>query len=182
MYCIEPDRYAYESLLMNIRLNALNNVVPFHLALSDRDGLIRMASTGSLGDTMTSLLASQEGKQVLTVPCLSWGSFLECFAPEPITFMKIDIEGAESSCCSPAMKEYLVRNKPVLYLSTHAPFFSVEERRARLQSLRDILALYDGCLTSDMKHASTDVLFSRDVMDGYPALLFYDKATRPDLH
>ena len=180
VYCIEPDRYAYESLLMNIRLNGLNNVVPFHLALSDRDGMARMASTGTLGDTMTSLLARQEGKQVLTVPCLSWSSFLDCFHPEVITVMKIDIEGAEFMLL-PAMREYLSRNKPVLYLSTHAPFFRMDERRKKLQTLADILSLYDGCLTSDMKHASPDALFSEDVMDGYPALLFYDTATRPDL-
>ena len=180
VYCFEPDRFAYESLLKNIRLNAMTNIVPFHIALSDSDGLVEMASRGNLGDTMTSLLADKSGKQTITVPCISWSTFLTTFQPHVIDVLKIDTEGAEFMLL-PAMREYLAEHRPALYLSTHAPFLPAETRLQHLQQLMEILRVYDRCMTSHLVPATHDVLTSQEALEGYPAYLFFDSAKRPDL-
>jgi FkbM family methyltransferase len=180
VYCFEPDRFAYESLLKNIRLNAMTNVVPFHVALSDSDGLVDMASRGNLGDTMTSLLADKTGKQIITVPCISWDTFLATFRPPVMDVLKIDTEGAEFMLI-PAMSEYLAEHRPVLYLSTHAPFLTEETRLLRLQQLIEVLRVYDRCATANLVPATHDVLLSQETLEAYPAYLFFDSKKRPDL-
>lgn len=142
--CLEPDREAYRYLLQNIRLNRLENVMPFNLGLSAETGMARMASPrGKRGDSMTSLLTA-DNKNSMEVLCLNWQSWFELAGNPDIGSIKMDIEGGEFDLL-PTMQEYLERNKPNLYLSLHPHLIEDGDGRYEaMNSLVEVLGVY-GC-------------------------------------
>jgi FkbM family methyltransferase len=141
VYCFEPDRLAFRYLLLNLQRNGMNNVLPFNLALSAEDRTRSMASPrGKSGDSMTSLLTpgGRNGQEVL---CLSWQTWLSCLAEPDLDFIKMDIEGGEYALL-PAMAEYLVSNKPRLYLSLHPHLLEPELRSTRMSEVVEIVSHY----------------------------------------
>ncbi len=147
VYCLEPDRVAYQYLLQNIELNRLENIVPSHLALSFANGLSRMSSPrGKRGDSMTSLIRP-DGKRGQEVLCLVWQQWLELVGVPPFDTIKMDIEGGEFALL-PTMKDYLAENRPKLFLSLHPHLLPETERLAEMGQLVDILGIYGVCYDS----------------------------------
>jgi len=142
VFAFEPDPVAYRYLLENITNNSLTNVRAFNLALAATAGVSEIHSFGTkLGDSMSSLLPQAEGSSgwpVTRVTIDTLVNELGCAKPD---FMKIDIEGGEFELL-PALRSHLERWKPVLYLSLHAPFLPVEQRRDRLARLAQALDFY----------------------------------------
>ena len=144
VYCLEPDRVAYQYLLRNIQLNGLENTLPFHLALSAENGLRRMSSPrGKRGDSMTSLIRP-DGKQAQEVLCLRWQQWLELVGKPRFDTIKMDIEGGEFALL-PTMKEYLAENTPNLFLSVHPHLLPEAERFEEMCRLTEILSVYGAC-------------------------------------
>ena len=56
VYCIEPDPYAYEKLLTNIRLNKILNIIPVQCAIHSMNGVINLGCPDGLGKSATSAL------------------------------------------------------------------------------------------------------------------------------
>lgn len=173
VYAFEPDPTAYSYLLMNLRLNQVANVHPANIALMPEDGSIQMASFGTeAGDSMTSALKSG-GVGSTTALGLSWATWqrLTC-APAP-TFVKMDIEGAEFSLV-PSLYDLFATQRPLLYLSTHAPYLPVAERVRKLTILRDGLTMYRNCLDEHMQPVSHDELLSLATQGNFRSFLFAD--------
>lgn len=147
VYCLEPDRVAYQYLLQNVQLNSLENILSSHLALSFENGLSRMSSPrGKRGDSMTSLIRP-DGKRVQEVLCLVWQQWLELVGAPRIDIIKMDIEGGEFALL-PTMKDYLAENRPKLFLSLHPHLLPETERFEEMGRLVDILSVYGACYDS----------------------------------
>lgn len=147
VFCLEPDRVAYMYLLANLKLNKLDNVIAFNMAVSDKSGLARMASPrGKRGDSMTSLLYPQ-GDYGMDVVVIAWQQWLELAEYQVFSSIKIDIEGGEFALL-PAMQSYLQRHKPVLYLSLHPHLLPTTQRQLEMARLVDLLKpIYGGVLS-----------------------------------
>ncbi|MFC3616712.1 FkbM family methyltransferase [Lutimaribacter marinistellae] len=152
VWCFEPDPVAFRHLAWNIELNGLHNVSAFAAALSTQVGIARMASLGGeAGDSMTSLLADgAHGHDVLT---LGWDQFAGAVDLSGVALVKMDIEGAEFAVL-PALLDWLRQHRPVLYLSTHAPFLPEGDRANAMAGLAEALSFY-GSITDETGHPAS---------------------------
>ncbi len=150
--CFEPDPIAYQYLLSNIQLNNLKNVAPYNIALSDQTGIQKMGSLGKeLGDSMTSLLSSSTTENdSFNAFTLQWDSFLKFSSLKEINFIKIDIEGAEFFLL-PTLETFLIQHKPIVYLSTHAPFLDTSNRKKEMEKIVSIMRIYKNCYNSNLE-------------------------------
>jgi FkbM family methyltransferase len=172
--CFEPDPFAYEYLLTNLRLNGARNVLPFHLALGESDGMKKIGSFGEeLGDSRTSLLPTNRPGAVAEVLCLTWESWLSLTGQGAVDLLKIDIEGGEFSFV-PTLKRYLERHKPVVYLSTHAPYLEQGARREGMQRLFDSLGMYRRCCNERMETVESQEFVSDAALGSFSSYVFMD--------
>jgi FkbM family methyltransferase len=172
--CFEPDPVAYQYLLWNIRLNELHNVLPVNIALADRNALMKMASFGdSLGDSMTSLLNSDSKKGEIDVLALTWKTWMDFAKTETPSFLKIDIEGGEFALLT-SIKDYLSENKPIIYLSTHAPYLDVNQRKEQMSRVVDVMAIYSTCLNEHLERIKIKELMGDDVLGHFHSYVFFD--------
>lgn len=141
VFCMEPDRAAYMYLLQNIKLNKLDNVMPFHFALAPEERIGRMASPrGKQGDSMTSLLTPDRANS-MEVLCISWSGWLNLLGNPVIDSLKMDIEGGEFALL-PTMAQYLRENRPGFYLSLHPHLLKEQARHRAMEEVVDVLACY----------------------------------------
>lgn len=117
VFAFEPDQVAYRSLVQNLELNRIENVVPYPIAVADRWKGMNFGSKGVFGDSMSGEMWAQKGGR--QVPAISLEAVVLDLAPN---FIKIDIEGGERTIfdnCALALTEM----KPTIHLSLHTPFF-----------------------------------------------------------
>lgn len=170
--CFEPDIIAYRYLIWNIELNELHNVKPYNIALADRNAIMRMASLGSsLGDSMTSLLNADQKKGAIDVLALTWDKWLNISETKRVDFIKIDIEGGEFALL-PTMKDYLLEYRPIVYLSTHAPFIDIGIRKEQMQHIVEVMKIYNTCLNENMDPMPIDRLYGEDAMSNLCSFVF----------
>ena len=163
VFCLEPDRVAYMYLLQNLKLNKLENVLPFNLALSAHDALGRMASPrGKRGDSMTSLL-KPDGAAGMEVLCLSWPTWLGLAGMPVFGVIKMDIEGGEFSLL-PAMAEYLATLTPALYLSLHPHLLPENERFEAMSRVVAVLQSYGTILDESGKRQELSSLLEAQAL------------------
>jgi FkbM family methyltransferase len=173
VYCLEPDPFAYECLLRNIRMNRLWNVIPFHFALGSANGPRRMAIFGGqLGNSRTSFLASGESKEQIETACIRWSSWIDLAGIEQVTFLKMDIEGGEFEVL-PTMRDYLRSEKPIVHLSLHAPLLSPAEREAGVVEVAEIMKVYGRCYDEDRRPIDTRAVIERS-RDTFASFLFME--------
>ena len=159
VWAFEPDPAAFRALSWNIELNDLQNVSAFAAALSGGVGVARMAGfRGERGDSTTSLLnpGGAAGTDVLT---LGWEDFAGAVDLSRVSLVKMDIEGAEFDVL-PQLIPWLTKQRPALYLSTHAPFLAEDQRVAKMAALADQLAFYAEC------HDETGPVDLREALTG----------------
>lgn len=172
--CFEPDPVAYRYLCWNIELNELDNVIPFNIALADDTAIQRMSSFGDgPGDSMTSLLNEDREKKGVFVLTLTWEAFNKLFKTEKVDFLKIDIEGSEFALL-PTLKGYLSSHKPIVYLSTHAPFLDARSRREKLRQIIDVMGIYKKCLDEHLRPINIRELEGEDAMNNFCSYIFTD--------
>lgn len=164
VYCLEPDREAYMYLLHNLRLNKLDNVMPFNLALSVENTLCTMSSPrGKRGDSMTSLL-KPDGERSQEVLCLTWQTWLDLIGNPQFHSIKMDIEGAEFLLL-PEMGAYLKRYSPGLYLSLHPHLLPVKDRHQAMARVVEQLKTYSRCCDSTGKEIGLEALMEEQAMN-----------------
>ena len=148
VYCIEPDAVAYERLLGNLRMNGIDNVLPFHGALGVRNGTVQIAGEKGFGTSETRVQATPAdgGADAATVLAMDLPRFIQWWGIERIDLMKIDIEGAEFDL-APALIDLSATlkpatAKPAIHLSLHAPLFPQSERQAKLAAIVPLAECY----------------------------------------
>ena len=149
VYCIEPDAIAYERLLGNLRMNGVDNVLPFHGALGVRNGTVQIAGEKGKGfgtsETRVQATPTDGGADVAaTVLAMDLPRFIQHWGIERIDLMKIDIEGAEFDL-APALIDLSATLKPAIHLSLHAPLFPQSERQAKLTAIVPLAECYAFC-------------------------------------
>lgn len=107
-YSFEPDPYCFKTLVKNINVNSWNNVKPFQLALSDRNGKRRMRLF--MGFTSSKNIGGTYIANVVTLD-----SFLKT---TDIDIVKIDVEGAEYEVLR-GMKKILELGKVKIICEVH---------------------------------------------------------------
>lgn len=148
--CFEPDPVAYRYLQWNIELNHLSNVSAFNVALADSFAVRQIASrVGQLGNSTTSLLHVKNTNNGTDVLTLTWDGFIDIAGIGKIDLIKIDIEGGEFELL-PTLKDYLYLYKPIVYLSTHAPFLKENLRKEKMQQIVEAMAIYKKCLNENL--------------------------------
>lgn len=117
VFAFEPDPAAYGKLIQNIELNAIKNVVPYPIAVSDKWKGIDFGAKTAWGDSMSSELWGKKGS--FQVPA---ASFQAIVADLGAKFIKIDIEGGEKHIFDGASL-LLEAVEPTIHLSLHTPWF-----------------------------------------------------------
>ena len=167
VYCFEPDVTAYAELLNNLQLNRIDNATPFNIALSAREGLRSLASFGGMrGDSRTSLLAAPDDASSVRALCLRWTRWLELARPPHVDFLKIDIEGGEFELV-PSMASYLDERRPMLQLSTHAPYLAPAERASMMRALVAALACYRSCCDENGRSVGLEALLASEATERF---------------
>lgn len=138
-FSVEPDKVALDELCDNINLNNFENINLFKGCISDRNGEATLGNhSDEFGNSATSLLFSDH-ELTIKSPSLTFDAFVEKYRITDCNFIKMDIEGGEVIVL-PAMKDYLLKNKPTLYLSIHSFWFRNLKKEAK--EIIDVLKLY----------------------------------------
>jgi FkbM family methyltransferase len=81
VFAIEPNPRDYNSLLENIKMNNINNIIPINMAVSDKIGVLKIQFKNDVFDTKAAPL-----KEILNEYKMDFTK---------LKFMKMDIEGYE---------------------------------------------------------------------------------------
>jgi FkbM family methyltransferase len=170
--CFEPDFVAYRYLLWNLELNRLTNVTPFNVAISESPGMVQMAGPSeTLGDSCTSLLGAEDRANAFEVLGLSWDRWMDLVRPEPIDFMKIDIEGFEFDLL-PRIADFLADRKPIVFLSTHGQMVDEAQQEESMQRIVDVMRPYQRCLDPSLRDVAWSELTQKPICGTSRELLF----------
>ena len=106
-FLFEPDSSNYSSLVKNV-INSKNKIFSLPLAISDKYAILTFSAEGGEGSAISS-----EGNQHIATVALD-----EFFKNEPIHFIKLDIEGAETQAILGASQ--IIKNmRPILAMSLY---------------------------------------------------------------
>jgi FkbM family methyltransferase len=132
VHAVEASRETFNYLRVNAALNAGLPISTYHLALSDRDGEVRLHhDRGSWGHSITARL-SNSGE---TVRSATLATFFDEQGIGAVDFMKFNCEGAEFPILMSAPEAVLaaVRRMLVLYHLDRADGASLEALLEKLQ-------------------------------------------------
>jgi len=161
VYCIEPDPYAYEKLLTNIRLNKIPNIIPVQCAIHSINGNINLGCPDGLGKSGTSILTTSE-KNTFSVESKTINSFIDAWGIERIDFLKIDAERAEFSFL-PSFKEFLIKWKPTIYLSVHSFLLQKEIRLEKIKkTILNTIEVYDRFYDGNLDRIDPEILLNEN--------------------
>ena len=109
VYAFEPQRKIYRELVYNLRLNGAANVVPLRFALGDAARVIEMSQAvlGNEGGTPIGIGGDKAEMRTL-----------DSFGFRNVSFIKIDVEGAEDLVLDGA-RDTIRRNRPVILIEIH---------------------------------------------------------------
>jgi FkbM family methyltransferase len=113
VHAFEPIDSAYRNLLLNIDACPVKNIIPHHVAVSDRCGVLDLF----IGSSDETALASMrrpnaDGKYIAsTIDAITVDSLLDSLPA--VSFVKIDVEGAEFNVLA-GMQQLIARDHPVL--------------------------------------------------------------------
>lgn len=116
VFAFEPDPVAYKSLVQNLDFNAMDNVIPYPVAVSNKWGGIPFGAKTGFGDSMSSEIWAKDDSKV---PAVALRSLLVELRPD---FIKVDIEGGEEKLFK-FSHAALAEVKPTIHLSLHTPSF-----------------------------------------------------------
>ena len=173
VYAIEPDPIAFTELKKNVSLNPrLKEKIELHQkCINDKSGKVKFGNLAKGGDS-TSSLQFADSKTSWVVEGITFDEFIRKNNITDCNFIKMDIEGGETIVL-PSMKDYLERNKPILYLSMHPMFFKnpVEDTKKVIE----VLTIYKNIYTDEGKKIELhDLLLKKRLKRRY-AILAMDK-------
>jgi len=112
VYAFEPQQKIYAELLSNLYLNKINNVTAIRKAVGNSFGEIEMAVPPRNNEGGTGF--GKNGELVPLIP-------LDSLRLKDISFIKIDVEGAEKMVLEGA-RQTITREKPVIYIEILGEF------------------------------------------------------------
>ena len=123
VYGIEPDPIAFKELKNNVLLNPTlkDKIELFQQCINIKSGKVKFGNIARGGDSTSSLHYSDSSTS-WAVDGITFEEFIKINNIIDCNFIKMDIEGGEIIIL-PSMKDYLKKEKPVLYLSMHPIFF-----------------------------------------------------------
>ena len=123
-FSFEPDPLAFSSLSENVKINNIDNIELFNLAIGDKDGIIPLGIKGKRGDSMSSILSENNPDNVM-VEIKKLSDIVKDMTD--VSVVKIDIEGYESVIIDEIIKSLGILKFPVLIISLHKEFFKNPE-------------------------------------------------------
>ena len=172
VYAIEPDPIAFSELKRNVSLNPnLKDKIEIHQkCINNKSGQVRFGNIAKGGDSTSSLQFS-DSKTSWIVDGVTFEEFIEKNNIKNCNFIKMDIEGGEAIVL-PSMKDFLEKNKPILYLSMHPIFFkdAVEDTKKIIK----VLNIYKNIFTDSGQKISLDDLLSKKRLRSRYAILAMD--------
>ena len=165
VYCFEPDPYAYERLLANLRLNKVKNVKTFHSAVFNKDGFVKIGHPDGLGISESSMLRA-ETNDVVEVSCTTFKKIAELLDLERIDMIKIDIEGAEFDLI-PSAREFIINYMPTVYLSTHTPLLPQESRIRKMRDIIETLSCYSHYYDCELRKIEPGIIMTDEYLNNF---------------
>lgn len=156
----EPDEVAFEELGRNLNMNVFPMIGVMAAAISDKDGIAELNTTGAFGNSESSLVERGGNGETRTVETRTLESFLSYFNVDAssICLIKIDIEGGEVALLNQAAP-FLELFRPVIHLSLHPGWIG----EAGIDEIAKVIFhIYDVC--SDVGTACTPENF-KEVID-----------------
>ena len=127
VHSFEPDKIAFKNLENNIKLNSINNIKINNVGASNINGVANLY-VRSFGDSTSSLIERKEGYHSSVIDTIKTIRLVEYLsALNNIGLIKIDIEGGEEIVI-PSMQDYIIKNKPKMYVSFHPNWFTEKEK------------------------------------------------------
>ena len=105
VYALEPEQSNYDLLVRNIELNGANNVCPYRVALSNRNGTGLITREGMA----SSLYFQSASTKTEEVPTCTLQEFLTQHQIDQVDYLKMDCEGAEWDIILSTPPEVLTR-------------------------------------------------------------------------
>jgi FkbM family methyltransferase len=132
VYAFEPNPEIYQALEEHLSLNHLSKVQAVRKAVSDQAGTAWFDSAGSAAGHLVKG-TTETSRTTYQVETITLDQFVLEEGNAPPTFIKIDIEGAESAALRGG-REVIARYRPVLLIELHNP----TEDRAVGRFLKDL--------------------------------------------
>ncbi|MFQ5940516.1 MAG: FkbM family methyltransferase, partial [Nitrososphaerales archaeon] len=138
---LEPSPLNYKILLDNIRLNNIQNIQPYNIAVGDRNGdtefLISDRSNWSrIPQKIYTVEAyGQESVSSIKVPIVTLDSFIDKQKIDQVNFVRMDIEGYEYHALKGMHKTLEFR--PLLQIEIHFQLLGINKTEAILKKLQD---------------------------------------------
>jgi len=170
VYAIEPDPIAFAELQKNVALNPLlqQKIEMHQKCLYTRSEKVKFGSMARGGDSMSSLLFA-DLKTSWLVDGITFQEFIKENKITDCNFIKMDIEGGELLVL-PTMRQFLEKEKPILYLSMHPHFFKNPE--ADTKALIDVLQIYKNIYTDNGKKINfNDLLTEKRLKKRYAIIV-----------
>ena len=137
VYAAEPDEIAINALTNNILVNSnFDNITLYCGCISNKCGKINLGAPGGkhqLGQSASSIFCNKI-VQKNKANCITFTDFVMKYNITDCNFIKMDIEGAEGIVL-PTMKDYIISEKPIMYISLHPWFFSEKHKNDILETL-----------------------------------------------
>lgn len=128
VYAFEPQQKIYAELLSNLYLNKINNVTAIRKAVGNSFGEIEMAVPPRNNEGATGF--GKNGELVPLIP-------LDSLRLKDISFIKIDVEGAEKMVLEGA-RQTITREKPVMYIEISGEYDDTKHFDDTVQLLKDL--------------------------------------------
>ena len=121
---VEPDKDAYRELEQNIELNPelKNKIKCKNIAITEKNEIVKIYTREFSANSGSSILETQKTEEYYEVQGITFDELFKEFPLNEVSFIKIDIEGAEYYSV-PELKNILekLEKHPTIYLSLHAP-------------------------------------------------------------
>ena len=137
VYAFEPQQKIYAELLSNLFLNNINNVTAIRKALGDSFGELEMEVPPRNNEGATGF--GNNGELVPIIP-------LDSLRLKDISFIKIDVEGAEKMVLEGA-RQTITRDKPVVYIEILGEYSQSPKEKQHFDDTVQLLKDLDYTLT-----------------------------------
>ncbi len=126
VFSFEPQPEVYNDLQENIKINSLNNILPFNIGLGNENKQMTLFSNLSVNRGASSLIQPSDPSGEFKVVINRLDDFLEKHQIKRVDFVKIDVEGFELEVLKGMNRLLNTENPPVLIVE-----FSLERNVAK---------------------------------------------------